>query len=67
MNNFTIFFTKFLQNILQNAPNCIKNSQRNMPPNPHSKCVGLPLAAWREAPCKYLHFSKNMLTPPPLK
>ena len=36
-----------------------------MPTNPPSKRVDSPRAAWREAPCKYPHFSKNILNPPP--
>ena len=36
-----------------------------MPPNPPNKRVTSPRAAWREAPCKYPHFSKNILNPPP--
>ena len=35
-----------------------------MSPNPPSKRVALPRAAWRFAPCKYPHFSKNILNPP---
>ena len=34
-----------------------------MPRNPPNKRVALSRAAWREAPCKYPHFSKNILTP----
>ena len=35
-----------------------------MPPNPPSKRVALPRAAWRFAPCKYPHFSRKILNPP---
>ena len=36
-----------------------------MPPNPPSKRVASPRAAWRFTPCKYLHFSRKILNPPP--
>ena len=36
-----------------------------MPPNHPSKRVALPRAAWRCAPCKYPHFSRKILNPPP--
>ena len=36
-----------------------------MPPNPPSKRVASPRAAWGFAPCKYPHFSRKMLNPPP--
>ena len=36
-----------------------------MPPNPPTKRVVSPRAALREAPCKYPHFYKNILNPPP--
>ena len=36
-----------------------------MPPNPPSKRVALPRAAWRFAPCKYPQFSRKILNPPP--
>ena len=42
----------------------LKFSRGSMPPNPPNKRMALPLAAWREAPCKYPHFSKNILNPP---
>ena len=35
-----------------------------MPPNPPSKGVALPRAAWRFAPGKYPHFSRKILNPP---
>ena len=36
-----------------------------MPPNPPSKRVALPRAAWRFAPCKlYPNFSRKILNPP---
>ena len=35
-----------------------------MPSNPPSKRVASPRAAWREAPCKYPHFSRKILNPP---
>ena len=35
-----------------------------MPPNPPSKRVASPRAAWRFAPCKYPHFSTKILNPP---
>ena len=61
MNVFTIyFFSKFLQNILQNAPNCtiIKNFLGGA-------CPRTPWQVRGKAPCKYPHFSKNILNPPP--
>ena len=35
-----------------------------MPPNPPSKRVASPRAAWRFAPCKYPNFSRKTLNPP---
>ena len=35
-----------------------------MPPNPPSKRVASPRAAWRFAPCKFPHFSRKILNPP---
>ena len=35
------------------------------PPNPPSKRVAKPRAAWREAPSKYPPFSRKILNPPP--
>ena len=35
-----------------------------MPPNPPTKRVASPRAAWRFAPCKYPHFSRKILNPP---
>ena len=34
-------------------------------PEPPSKRVASPRAAWRFAPCKYPHFSRKILNPPP--
>ena len=34
-------------------------------PEPPSKLVVSPRAAWRFAPCKYPHFSRKILNPPP--
>ena len=42
-----------------------KFSRGSMPPNPPSKRVASPRAAWRFAPCKYPHFSRKNLKPPP--
>ena len=36
-----------------------------MPPNPPNKRVASPHAAWRFVPCKYPHFSRKILNPPP--
>ena len=35
-----------------------------MPPNPPSKRVASPRAAWRFASCKFPHFSRKILNPP---
>ena len=45
----------------------LKFSRGSMPPNPPSKRVASPRAAWRSAPCKFTHFSRKILTPPPPK
>ena len=42
-----------------------KFSRGSMPPNPPSKRVASPRAAWRFAPCKYPHFFRKILNPPP--
>ena len=49
-------FYKILPNILQNAPFLKIFSGGACPPNPPSL-----------APCKYPHFSKNILNPPEMK
>ena len=41
----------------------LKCSRGSMPPNPPSKRVASPPAAWRFAPCKYRHFSRKILNP----
>ena len=43
----------------------LKFSRGNMPPNPPSKRVASARAAWPFAPCKYPHFYKKNLNPPP--
>ena len=68
----TIFLNIFLDKIL--AKYSLKHtklhhfekfSRGSMPPNPPIKRVASPRAAWREAPCKYPHFSRKTLNPPP--
>ena len=66
MNIFAIIF---LQNLAKYSPKRIKLhhfkkfSRGSMPPNPHSKRVASPPAAWRFAPCKYPHFYQKNLNP----
>ena len=42
----------------------LKFSRGSIPPNPPSKRVASPRAAWRFAPWKFLHFSRKILNPP---
>ena len=42
----------------------LKFSRGSMPPNPPSKRLSSPRAAWRLAPCKYPHFSRKIFNPP---
>ena len=42
-----------------------KFSRGSMPPNPPSKRVASPRAAWHFAPCKYPHYCGKFLNPPP--
>ena len=66
MNIFTIFFLPNFSKIFSKTHQIalfLKKFRRSMPPNPPSKRVALPRAAWRFAPCKYPHFSKNILNP----
>ena len=68
MNIFTIIF-------LQNVSKIFSKTHQIAPflnifsgehaPEPPSKRVASPRAAWRFAPCKYPHFYKNILNPPP--
>ena len=44
-----------------------KFSRGSTPPNPPNIRVALPRAAWRFAPCKYPHFYRKILNPPPPK
>ena len=67
MNIFTIIFlqnfSKIFSKTHQIAP-FLKFSWGSIPPNPPSKRVALPRAAWRFAPCKYPHFYKKKFEPP---
>ena len=71
MNIFTIFF--FYKILAKYSPKRTKLhhfkkiSRGSIPLNPPSKRVASPRAAWRFAPCKYPHFSKNILNPPEMK
>ena len=70
MNIFTIFSLQNLSKIFskthQIAP-FFKVFSGEHAPEPPGKRVALPRAAWREAPCKYTHFSKKYFEPPPPK
>ena len=69
MNIFT-FFYKILAKYSPKRTklhNLLKFSRGSMPPNPPNKRVASPHTAWRFAPSKYPHFSKNILNPPPQK
>ena len=64
MNIFQFFiYTKFQQNILQNAPNCriLKKFLGGACPKPPQQTYK------RFSTCKYPHFSKNILNPLPPK
>ena len=45
----------------------LKNFSGEHAPEPPSKRVTSPRAAWGFAPCKYPHFYKNILNPPEMK
>ena len=68
MNIFTTFFVQNFSKIIskthQIAPS-FKIFSGEHAPVPPSKRVALPRAAWRFAPCKYPHFYKNIMNPPP--
>ena len=68
MNIFTIIFLQILAKYSPKRTKLhhfLKISRGSMPPNPPSKRVTLPRAAWRFASCKYPHFYKNILNHPP--
>ena len=67
MNIFT-FFYKILAKFSPKRTKLhhfLKFSWGNVPPNPPSKRVTSPRAAWRFAPSKYPLFSKKYFEPPP--
>ena len=68
MNIFTIFFlpnfSKIFSKTHQIAP-FFKIFSGELAPESLSKRVASPRASWRYVPCKYPHFSKNILNPPP--
>ena len=70
MNIFTIFilqnFSKIFSNTHQIAP-FLKIFSGEHAPEPPSKRVASPRAAWRFAPCKYPHFYKKILNPHEIK
>ena len=70
MNILTILFLQNISKIFskkhQIAP-FLKIFSAEHTPNPPNKRVASPHAAWRCASCKYPHFYKNILTPPPPK
>ena len=65
MNIFTIFFYKMLAKYSPKRTKLhhFKKNFGGSYPEPPSKRVASPLAAWRFAPYKYPHFSKNILNP----
>ena len=60
MNIFTIFTLQNFSKIFSKTHQIAPFFKIFLPSNR----VALPRAAWREAPCKYPLFSKNILNPP---
>ena len=61
MKNLAIFFYKILTKYSPKRTKLhhfLKFSRGSMPPNPPTKRVASPRAAWRFAPCKSLTFPK---------
>ena len=56
-------FSKILSKTHQIAP-FLKIFSGEHAPEPPSKLVASPRAAWCFAPCKYPHFSRKILNPP---
>ena len=71
MNIFTIIFLQNFSKIFSKtheiAPflKIFSGEHSQHTPEPPSKRVASPRAAWRFAPCKYPHFYKKNLNPPP--